>query len=867
MKHEQATAQLAQELDRARAALTVERLAPLAAAPLLAALAWIGVSLFGFHAAAPPLAASLVSIAVLWGLVALAVRRAQFWRRPSVAEARARLAIDAGLDAHALDALEDHPARLDPMGLALWNRAQARAREAALRASAKPVRLDLNAADPWRLRYVAGAAVVGGLLTAGLEAPDRLARALLPDPGPLLGDGPLEIEAWAAPASYTGAAPVSLSGRVGEQVATPPSVEATVRVTGPVGAPMLVFEGAKGRRAARFVKAADGAYEAKLALPGPGTLKIVRFHTQARWAIRPGADAAPKAAFAAPPKAEGEAVSFRWSAEDDFGVRGLKLRVAPVDPPLGLAGAAPLDIPIEPPAADPRQASAESKLELPDHPYAGLEVEARVVAVDALGQEGQSPPARVKLPEKLFLQPLARAAIEVRKEILFERRPYDPPPRLRPDQVPARLKGFDIVFGTGSDPILTDEFNASLERAPDAIKRAARMIEALTAAPEDGYFQDLAVFAGFAGARAALGAARDPAASVAAADILWKTALRAEYGDAADARRALLEAQRALSEAIRNGADKEALSRLSGAVRQAMQNYLQALVQEAQREGRQNSPSDEDTKANTQISRNDVEEMLREVQRLAEAGQTAAAQALLEKLAAILDNLEIKLAEGQGEGGEPGEQDGELKEQVEGLSDAIGKQRALRDETARGGQEGEGEKKNEESRALAQRQEALRRQLDEAKRNQSPGEQNARDPGQGAGEGASEGEKDLSAAGEAMDEAAKALREGDFAAAEQAQDQALRRLRAGAETLSKEILRREDARNAPGQGQTGERDPLGRQMGAADRTGEEVSVPDAADRQRAREILDELRRRAQDPRRPEAERAYLRRLLERFAGS
>jgi hypothetical protein len=39
------------------------------------------------------------------------------------------------------------------------------------------------------------------------------------------------------------------------------------------------------------------------------------------------------------------------------------------------------------------------------------------------------------------------------------------------------------------------------------------------------------------------------------------------------------------------------------------------------------------------------------------------------------------------------------------------------------------------------------------------------------------------------------------------------------------------------------------------------------DRVRSREILDELRRRAQDPRRPQAEREYLQRLLDRFADS
>jgi hypothetical protein len=41
-------------------------------------------------------------------------------------------------------------------------------------------------------------------------------------------------------------------------------------------------------------------------------------------------------------------------------------------------------------------------------------------------------------------------------------------------------------------------------------------------------------------------------------------------------------------------------------------------------------------------------------------------------------------------------------------------------------------------------------------------------------------------------------------------------------------------------------------------------VPSQSDPVRAREIFDEIRRRAQDPNRPAAEREYLRRLLDRF---
>jgi hypothetical protein len=118
-----------------------------------------------------------------------------------------------------------------------------------------------------------------------------------------------------------------------------------------------------------------------------------------------------------------------------------------------------------------------------------------------------------------------------------------------------------------------------------------------------------------------------------------------------------------------------------------------------------------------------------------------------------------------------------------------------------------------------------------------------------------------------MSRAEEQLRQGDFTGAEQSQEEALRDLRAGADRLSREILRRQDAREGRDKNQpTGQQDPLGRSVGAGNSNSNEVTVPEGMEKQRARDILDELRKRAQDPNRPEGEREYLRRLLERFTG-
>ena len=70
-----------------------------------------------------------------------------------------------------------------------------------------------------------------------------------------------------------------------------------------------------------------------------------------------------------------------------------------------------------------------------------------------------------------------------------------------------------------------------------------------------------------------------------------------------------------------------------------------------------------------------------------------------------------------------------------------------------------------------------------------------------------------------------------------------------------------------GQGPSGDvpRDPLGRpQRSEGPDFGNSVKVPDEADAQRAREILEELRRRLSDPLRPTLELDYIERLLRRF---
>lgn len=865
MRFQDALEQLARETQRAKHRLMLERGLRAGLLLLFAIGVWAVIALYGGHEKLPLLAQSLSAIAALalFGWLAWNAKRA--WRAPTEDEARARLAQDSKVDVGSFDTLRDQPSHYDDFSVALWRRERERAAERVERVRVGPPRPRLDELDRYKLRYVLAVLLVGGIVVANVNVPDRLSRAFLPDPGPLLGDQELAVEAWVTPADYTHQAPVSLSDRIGQTVQTPPSVDATVRLTGPTGAPKLVFDGAGGHRETRFVRAADGAWEAHLSLPGAGDLKIVRFHTRAVWHMAPLPDAAPTAAFGAPiALLPHERAQVSWRAADDFGVRRMMLRVRPVNPPEGLLHADPVDTDIDMAAGDPREAQGQSEIDLAAHPYAGMDVMVQIVAVDALGQEGASQPQRVTLPEKVFLQPLARAAIEIRRHILTDRRAYRPAPRRDVKTIPAG----GILLGNERIEVRDYTINPEIERAPEGVKHAARLIDALTMEPEDGYFRDMAVFLGFRLARSELDAARDIGDTALAADTLWRTALRAEYGGAADARAALDEAQRELNQALADHAPPARVAQLMQALRDATQRYMQALVQQALRNGtRENA---EDTEEKTSITGQDIQQMLDQVQQLSAQGRTQEAQAMLQRLNEILQNMSVKLGQ-NGSGDQNGQQSQgqqQMQQSMDQLSQTMGEQRALNDQTqqqrqqeqqqqqqqADQGQGGGGgdHKGGEGGDDLAQRQSQLRQALGEAQRN-----------AQGAGAAPSQ---DLNAANQAMQQAENALRAGDMQRAEAAQAAALQHLQEGARQLSNEM--RGEGQNGGERGQGDQssddqsRDPLGRTPGG-NGTGN-VHVPTGASPARVQDIFNEIQRRAQDPNRPEAEREYLRRLLDRF---
>ena len=206
----------------------------------------------------------------------------------------------------------------------------------------------------------------------------------------------------------------------------------------------------------------------------------------------------------------------------------------------------------------------------------------------------------------------------------------------------------------------------------------------------------------------------------------------------------------------------------------------------------------------------------------------------------------------------PNAQSGQSR-QNEGQSGGEGRGESHEGQGGSGSGEGENESAGGDAQggSLADQQEALRRQLQDQAGNL---------PGTGeAGEAARDA---LDQAGRAMENAEEALRQDDLAGAIDEQSRAMEALRDGMRNLGEAMAQQQ---NQQGQGESmgqfggQQSDPLGRQAGQGRELGSQDNLLQGEDvYRRARELLDEIRRRSGEGERPDVELDYLKRLLERF---
>jgi len=791
--------------------------------------------------------------------------------------------LDGQSDLRPLTSLADRPARSEAAGVTLWRAHETRLTDAVRRLNVPNFNAVWKQADPLYLRFVLPVLVIAALAFNWTQASSRLAGAFDPDYGSLFGADSVRIEAWIAPPEHTGRAPIFLTADQTE-VRVPAGSVMTLRVQAP-SAPKLRIRDSDRGLSQRFEATPDGAFEATAEITSDSSVSVHWWGERKAWQVLASPDSPPAVTFVdLPVLGEGDRTEFSWTASDDYGVAKLEFSIKPIG-----EERTPDFVPVELGGISPRSAEDESKLDLTRNRWAGARVEVQLKATDGAGQVGYSEPYEFKLPEKLLLQPLAKAIQDVRVTVLREDDAY----ALTEPATDATEANAYYVSAT-----------QRLQHAPEGVQRGAVMLEAVTyEAPR--YFKDILVYSGLETARFALEAAMSTDEAKSTEPLLWSLALRAEYGSAADAYAALMAAKKALEDALRDGASEEEIRRLMEAFKDAAQRYIAAKMAEALANGLEAAPDNRDSaegQNGPSLGGQGFSDMLDALEDLAETGATDQARQLLADITNMLENLEFQQGSGSGDGfpglpGEAGEgesdedlpeEEREMTETMRELSELLREQRELNDETLaeqRGersqsdspsagqgqpGEQGDAQigdgtgdvpewMQNEDGRSLSERQTDLAERIEELAENQM----GAGEDGEGEGAGGLD-EDTLEAIERAQRRAGNALQNDQDERAIFNQNQATRQLRELAEGLAEQLdaARAERLGEPRPEGQAGA-DPFGRApMGTID-DNNSVEVPDEAERQRAKDILDELRRRY-DNAVDQDEREYLERLLDRF---
>jgi uncharacterized protein (TIGR02302 family) len=822
----------------ARLAIALERLWAVLLWPFVAGSLLLALLYSGFLPLLPTLLAQgllvLAAAALVFSLAGVSA-----FRWPSRVAAMRRIELASALAHRPVSSLDDRLAEGDdgPAQQVLW--LAHKERELARLADARvgPPRSAWPRRDARALRLPAFLVLLASLILGPGEPTTSVMAGLGASPAATAA-GP-SLDAWVKPPTYTGKPPVMLTSpamverlKSDPDILVPENSALTVRLTGVSGAKLsfrdVAQAGSDGPDLSGLAptsKTVDGVFqaEARLTRPALALLTDANGRELARWHLLLVPDAPPTIAFTEDPAGDSSgALTVKWKAADDYGVAGITAEISLADQQedgMGFAGNGIFLY--EPPKflvnlrrAYPREEAGTSTAALAEHPWAGFMVDMTLTARDAAGHQTVSEIKNFKMPEKMFVKPLARALIEQRSHLIL---------------------------------------------APDEQGQVAEMLTALLAYPKgliDGSGNYLAIATIASRLRAT--ASQDDVDE--AVNLLWQTAVAIEDGALANARAELESLRRELEKALAEGAPPERIKELMDKMRSAMDRYLQSMADEMAKRQQDPGQSQLDPSQQQTITQDELRRMLDTIEKLSQSGANDAARQMLSQLDDILRNLQP----GQQRMGNSQQGNNELGKMLDQLTDIMRKQQKLMDDTQRM-QQGQGDQSDPSSRepngqgqnfspdALAGQQDDIGQMLQELMRGLG---RNGLDVPQAFGD-----------AGRSMKGSEGALRREDQEEALTRQGDAISKLREGAQGMAQQLMQR-------GQGQQGNygrhgeargdnRDPLGRPM---PNLGEDFGpdrnmLPTEQALRRAREILDTLRERASEAGRPRLELDYIDRLL------
>jgi uncharacterized protein (TIGR02302 family) len=280
----------------------------------------------------------------------------------------------------------------------------------------------------------------------------------------------------------------------------------------------------------------------------------------------------------------------------------------------------------------------------------------------------------------------------------------------------------------------------------------------------------------------------------------------------------------------------------------------------------QNMKPNMQAEAKNVIRQQDLERMLDQLENMARSGNRDAAEDLLNQMQRLMNNLQA----GPMRQNPPSEAENKARQLADQMAKLLNEQQKLMEETYQLNQQMQQEQWNSQTdenadptqpgqpseeqkqrmQSLKERQEALRKQLEQL-------DKGMKELGMKPGKG-------MNQAGKEMEGAGNSLGKGEGEQAVEGQRRAIQALREGAKEMMQALGGKGQGgmQAGPAPGGPGGRDPLGRardngQLGDAS----DGKIPDEIDVQRAREILESIRRKLGESGITPTGKQYLERLL------
>jgi len=607
---EAATRHLEGALGRAKWVLLWERVWPPLAGVLTVTGLFLAVSWLGLWLWLPPMGRAVgifVFFVLLFPPFIVALVLALF-RVPSRHDRLRRLDTVSGLAHRPATAIADEMAtpESDTWSKVLWRAhvEQALAKVRNLRAGLPSPRLMLR--DPLALRALVLILAVATFVAAGGERMRRV-TALFDWQGVVVPPN-FRLDAWVSPPSYTAKPPVILPGvRPGDSapvevaaVSVPVGSVLIIRASGQAQLDVAVKGGLAEVAGDQRPQAPAGTEERRYTITdrGSATLRGIG-NDDIVWAFNAIPDQPPKISLAKDPEPQTRgSLALSYRLEDDYGVAEAHATFALKDP---VAGARPLfgppDFVLALPQARTRNGVGQTTKDMAENPWAGAKVDMTLLAKDDAGNEGRSEPFELTLPERIFVNPLARALIEQRRDLALDAETRD---------------------------------------------RVLIALDALTIAPEK-FVPEVPVYLGLRTLFWNLASAKSDDDLRGVVKRMWDTAVQIEDGNLSDAEAALRQAQERLRNALERGASDEEIKRLMDELRAALDKYLQALAEQMRKNPQMARPLDPNM--SRMLSQRDLQSM---IDKLEQANRTA------RELAKILEKQQqLRERTSREEGGEP----------------------------------------------------------------------------------------------------------------------------------------------------------------------------------------------------------------------